>query len=135
MRELGSDQMNLDFSPIGKKTKQTVDLMDEVIRSLGTKVLEHVDASLVQDVENPDTGRRGMSADQVLRMALIKQMYTLSYRDLQARVEDSILLRRFAGYEFTWVPSPSALQANIKAIDADTWEEINTALVKVAVKP
>jgi len=134
MREYRSDQMILDFSPIGKKTKQTVDLMDEVVRSLGTQVLVHVEASLTQDVDNPDTGRRGMSADQVLRMALIKQMYGLSYRELQARVEDSILLRRFAGYEFTWVPSSSALQANIKAIDADTWEQINTALVKVAVK-
>jgi IS5 family transposase len=75
-----------------------------------------------------------MSADQVLRMALIKQMYGFSYRQLQMSVEDSTLLRRFARYEFIWVPSSSALQANIKAIDSDTWEAINTALVKVAVK-
>lgn len=134
MREIRSDQMTLDFNPVSKKTTQTVELMDEVLRSLGTKVLAHVEACLIQDVENPDTGRRGMSADQVLRMALIKQMYSLSYRDLQARVEDSILLRRFAGYEFSWVPSSSALQANIKSIDGDTWEAVNTALVKVAMK-
>lgn len=134
MRELRAEQGHLDFNPIGKKTEQTVELMDEVVRSLGTDVLAHVEASLTQDVKNPDTGRRGMSADQVLRLALIKQMYGLSYRELQARVEDSTLLRRFAGYEFIWVPSSSALQANIKAVDGDTWEAINTALVKVAVK-
>lgn len=134
MRELRSEQMTLDYNPISKKTRQTVALMEEILQALGAKALHQVDASLTVNVSNPDTGRRGMSADQVLRMALIKQMHGLSYRDLQARVEDSILLRRFAGYEFTLVPSSSALQANIKAIDADTWESINTALVKVAMK-
>lgn len=134
MREIRSEQTLFDFNPVSKKTQQVVDLMDEVIGALGRKVLTHVAACLTQDVANPDTGRRGMSADQVLRMALIKQMYSLSYRDLQMRVEDSILLRRFAGYEFIPVPSPSALQANIKSVDAETWSQINTALVKVAMK-
>jgi hypothetical protein len=46
-----------------------------------------------------------MSTEQVLRMALIKQMYGLGYRALMVRVEDSILLRRFAGYEFTLAPA------------------------------
>jgi len=134
MRELRSEQMTLDYNPIGKKTQQTVELLEDVVQALGRKALERVSDCLTLEVKNPETGRRGMSAEQVLRMALIKQMYSLSYRDLQARVEDSILLRRFAGYEFTLVPSSSALQANIKAIDAETWEQINTALVKVAMK-
>jgi IS5 family transposase len=134
MRALRTDQMALDFSPVSAKTRQTIELLDEVVRSLGLAVLKRVDVSLGQDVENPDAGRRGMSADQVLRMALVKQMYGFSYRELQVRVEDSILLRKFAGYEFRLVPSHSTLQDNIKAIDAETWEAISTALVKVAIK-
>lgn len=134
MRKLRNLQTLLDFNPIHAKTEKTVALLDELLTELGTKILQKVEADLTYRLKNPYTGAEGMSAEQVLRMALIKQMYGLSYRALMIRVEDSILLRRFAGYEFTLVPSHATLHENISRIEADTWEKINTALNKLATK-
>ncbi len=134
MRKLRDTQSTLDFNPIHEKTQLVVDLLYELFDELGIETLNMVKTDLTYRLKNPETGAPGMTAEQVLRMALLKQMYGLSYRDLRDRVEDSILLRRFAGYEFMMVPSHSTLQANIRRIEMDTWEKINTDLMKVARK-
>ncbi len=40
-----------------------------------------------------DRGRRGMSGDQVLRSALLKQIHGLSYRELEFHLQDSAAFR------------------------------------------
>lgn len=134
MRKLRDTQSTLDFNPIHEKTHLVVGILHELLDELGLKILSKVEIDLTYRLKNPETGAPGMTAEQVLRMTLLKQMYGLSYRALRDRVEDSILLRRFAGYEFTLVPSHSTLQENIRRIEMETWEEINTALMKVARK-
>lgn len=129
-----SGQSLFDFSPISYKTTDMVKALEQIVAAIPDYTLYAINADLQEDTENPDVGANGMSAQQVLRMALIKQMEGLSYRDLHLRVEDSICLRRFAGYEFTIVPRKSALQQNISAIRRETWEMINHAVVKLGIK-
>ena len=81
------------------------------------------------------TGRDGMSAEQVLRALLLKQMHGFSYRVLTFHLADSRTFRAFCrlgiGDE---APSKSALHSNSKAIRAETLEQINRILVQAAAE-
>jgi IS5 family transposase len=78
-------------------------------------------------------GREGMSAEQVVRAAIIKQMLSLSYDELAFQLGDSLQLRGFCRLSSANdAPAKSTLQANIGAIRAETWEAMNKALVKEA---
>lgn len=98
-------------------------------------VLDGVYADLVARFGEPDprSGRKGMTAEQVLRSALVKQMFGLSYDELSFRLEDSIHVRAFvrlAAGDST--PKKSALQSNISAIRSETWESVNKVIVLYA---
>ena len=79
------------------------------------------------------SGAHGMSADQVVRAAIIKQMFTFTYTELAFHIVDSQSIRRFLrigigdkGFK------KSALCKNIKSLSAQTWEAINAQLVQYA---
>jgi IS5 family transposase len=78
-------------------------------------------------------GANGMSAEQVLRSAIVKTLYNFSYKDLAFHLVDSQSLSWFCrigiadkGFK------KSALNKNIKAISATTWQMINTGLLGYA---
>jgi len=75
------------------------------------------------------TGRRGMTAESVLRCALLKQHRQLSYEELAFHLLDSASFQSFARLPVDFTPKKSALQANIGAITDATWEEINRHLL------
>ena len=78
-------------------------------------------------------GANGMSADQVLRSAIVKILFGLTYEQLAFHLVDSQSLSWFCrigiadkGFK------KSALNKNIKAISAATWNMINTDLLGYA---
>ena len=78
------------------------------------------------------TGRQGLPAEAVLRCALLKQHRQLSYQELAFHLEDSASFRAFARLPWGWSPKKSVLQKTISAIRAETWEQINQALLASA---
>jgi IS5 family transposase len=82
---------------------------------------------------DPSKGRDGMAAEQVLRVAVLKQHTGLSYERLAFALADSSTYRGFCrlGYEQK-PPTRSALQKNIKRVSATTWEKINQMVVRQA---
>ena len=81
------------------------------------------------------TGARGMSADQILRAAIIMQLFGFTYESLAFHISDSRCLRRFCrigiadkGFK------KSALNANIKSICETTWRTIHRDLLGYAEK-
>jgi len=91
---------------------------------------EWVLQDLTQDVSHTDTGAEGMTAEQVIRSAIIKQMENYSYEDLAFHLLDSVSYRSFCrigiadkGFQ------KSALCNNVKSISSETWENINRILV------
>jgi len=71
-----------------------------------------------------------MTAEQVLRAALIKQMYDYTYRDLAFYFADSESIRRFMGLGLTGRTfKHAALQDNISKIRPSTWKAINRVLL------
>ena len=75
--------------------------------------------------QRADTGRRGLSGDQVLRIALIKQIHGLSYRELEFHLQDSAAFRAFVGLGLEERPRFQTLQDNVKQIRPETWEAIH----------
>lgn len=94
---------------------------------------EMVLQDLTRDVEHPDTGAQGMTAEQVLRAAIIKQTEGYSYEDLAFHIVDSRCYRGFCRIGITDKGfQKSALCHNIKALSPETWEAINRILVAYA---
>ena len=78
-------------------------------------------------------GAGGLSAEQVVRMLLVKQMNGFSYRMLAFHLADSRSYRTFCRLGITdKVPSKSALNTNFKSLQATTLEVINTVIVGAA---
>jgi IS5 family transposase len=79
------------------------------------------------------SGARGMTADQVVRAAIAKQMLSFTYKELAFHIIDSNSLRRFMrigiadkGFK------KSVLNKNVKALSPQTWEAINAQIVQYA---
>lgn len=105
--------------------------------------LEGIDAILVahpriaeliwKDLHGDRTGskgRPGVSAEQVLRAAIIKQMNGFSYEVLAFHLADSRSYMRFCGFTHPLeVPRKSTLADTIGRISAETWKTINRIVV------
>ena len=81
------------------------------------------------------SGANGMTAEQAVRAAIVKQMFNFSYKELAFHIVDSKSLRRFMrigiadkGFK------KSTLNNNIKALSPQTWEAINGQLVQYAAE-
>ena len=88
----------------------------------------------IMKTRRDDTGREGMTAEQVLRCAILKQYRQLSYEELEFHLEDSWALRAFARLVMGQYPCKSVLQGNIKSITEETWEAINRQFLAYAMK-
>ena len=75
-----------------------------------------------------------MTAEQVLRCAILKQYRNLSYEELAFHLADSVTFRTFARLERKQRPSASTLQENIKSLSEETWEAVNRAIIANAAK-
>jgi IS5 family transposase len=81
------------------------------------------------------TGAKGMSADQVLRCAVVKTLFSFSYEDLAFHIVDSQSIRWFCRIGIAEEGfKKSALNRNIKCISEQTWEIINRELLGFAQK-
>jgi IS5 family transposase len=77
-------------------------------------------------------GRAGLSLETVLRCAVLKQYRQVGYRELEFLLQDSHSFQHFARVDPLAVPGKSALQANIGAIRAATFEALNDCLLASA---
>lgn len=84
--------------------------------------------------KNSNAGAKGMTIEQVVRTAIIKQMYGLSYDRLSDELTDNISYRKFTKFYYDKVPKASTLNENIKRISIAGWEVINQVIVKVAIE-
>jgi len=87
----------------------------------------------IGDRDIKKSGKKGMTAEQVVRAAIIKQMNEFSYEELAFHMVDSASYRHFCrigigekGFK------ASTLCENIKFLSAKTWEAINRAIISYA---
>jgi len=79
-----------------------------------------------------DSGSHGMSAERVLRCAVLKQYKRYSYGELWDRLRDSVSFRWFIRFYSDSIPHYTTLQKVIKSIKPETWARINEMLVLYA---
>jgi transposase, IS5 family len=92
-------------------------------------ILELIYQDLI-GLRQADTGRLGLSAEQVLRGAILKQYRQLTFEELTFHLEDSASFRAVARLKMGQYPSDSTLQESIKAISPSTWEAVNRVLIE-----
>ncbi|MGI9571044.1 MAG: transposase, partial [Desulfobulbia bacterium] len=133
MREKSKKQMPL--LPAATDHPQAIEL-ENISRILDAKYticdLAMQDLSGVSK-KTHKSGARGMTADQAVRAAVVKQMFNFTYKELAFHIVDSNSLRRFMrigiadkGFK------KSVLNNNVKALSPQTWEAINGQLVQYA---
>jgi IS5 family transposase len=129
MREKSKKQLPLMHLTTDHPQARELEAISRILDAEPTiTALVHQD--LCRGRELTATGANGMSAEQVLRAAILKQMFGYSYELLPFHLTDSISLRAFCrigiadkGFK------KSAIAKNIKRISPATWEQINRMLV------
>jgi IS5 family transposase len=116
---------------------QRARVMDQIARILGGKpeITALIEQDLLRGLSSPKTGARGMTAAQVLRALIIKQMNELSYDELAFTLVDSRTYRSFCGYgALDAVPARSTLQENLKKLRPATLERVNGVILGIAAQ-
>ncbi len=81
-----------------------------------------------------NVGRKGLSAEQLFRIAILLKLRGLTYEELEFHLADSATFRSFARLFPGHYPKKSTLQENIKRISADTWSRINNIVVQYSIE-
>ncbi len=134
MRKNIHDQPSLVPSPIEHEHAVELRAISDRLDSLPSAA-ELVFNDLVRGLKDPTKGRKGLSADTVLRITLIKQMRGFSYDLLAFHLADSVTYRAFCRIGFAdRPPSASTLQRDIKKIRPETFEQINRLFLGAAAE-
>jgi len=132
MRKKKQKQMPLTPAKIDHPHAMELELISRILDDIPI-INELAWQDLTQNVESFGTGAEGMSAEQVVRCAIVKQMEDYSYDELAFHIIDSSCYRSFCRIGITHKGfKKSALGNNIKALSAQTWEAINRILVAYA---
>jgi len=128
MRKKNQKQMPLLPCSIEHPRARELDRISQILDSIPT-ISDMVLQDLTHGAKHRNCGAEGMTAEQVLRAAIIKQTEGFSYKDLSFHLIDSSTYRKFCrigladkGFK------KSTLCKNIKAISPETWESINRLL-------
>lgn len=111
--------------PHSRELARASELLDRL-----PKAAEWVAKDLVKGTKATKAGRAGLSGEQVLRAALLKQMHGWSYEDLAFHLADSPTFRTFCRIGLMErAPKKSALAENIKRVKPETFEQVNRMLI------
>jgi transposase, IS5 family len=133
MREKWQQQLPLMAHITDHAQAQELEAISKIIDANST-----ICSYLLQDlnkgkVEAQRAGAKGMSADQVLRCAIVKTLFEFSYEELAFHIVDSQSLRWFCRIGMAEEGfKKSALNRNIKVITDQTWEMINHEILGYA---
>ena len=95
---------------------------------------ELVEEDLARGVEEPNKGRNGMNAQQVLRAFILQRIKNWSFRELRERIADGLTLRIFTMFFSNKVPKHDAFNRNFNKLSPETVRSINEGAIKGAVE-
>jgi len=131
MRQLLQEQPSLNGPVVDHPHVRELEMIDGILRAN-----PDIPALVLQDLTRNGSagkGREGMTADQVLRAAILKQRRMWSYDELSFHLADSWTFRNFCGLSpLETSPGRSTLQRNIKSITEGTWQAINRKIAHYA---
>jgi IS5 family transposase len=130
MRKKWDEQLSIFHIFPKNKIAQELEAISGILDA-NLQILDGVHKDLC-GVRLVDTGREGMTAEHVLRCAVLKQYRDLAYEELAFHLEDSQSFRAFAKMKMGQTPGSSTLQENIKALSVKSWEAVHQAILGYA---
>jgi len=97
------------------------------------EMIETIRGDLRRGLKNPDTGRNGLTAQQVLRSLVLMRVKNWDYRELRERIADGYTLRQFTDFYCRPVPKHDAFQRAFIQLTPQTLRTVNELLVQAAV--
>jgi transposase, IS5 family len=97
------------------------------------ELTEAIRGDLRRGLKNPATGRKGLTAQQVLRSLILMRVKNWDYRELRERIADGFTLRRFTDFYSQPVPKHDAFQRAFIKLTPQTLKSVNELLVQAAV--
>ncbi len=137
MRAVCDPQTNFSYHAITPSTQKQWKIVSQILDEnpqFAQAVWEDLGRGKNGDPKKA-VGAKGMTAEQVLRFAVVKMTENLSWRDLAERVDDSIVLREFCRIiPFGKIPCFTTLQENIARVRSETLQAILDELVRYAAR-
>jgi len=125
-----------DFNTIGcvkKKWLKDLQAIDRILDD-NPKITVLVTADLNRHVKSRVGAKPKVTAEQAVRLALLKQLKGYSYRALEEHVNNTPIFRQFTRFYGGAIPDFSVMERAIKQIRPETWAAINAVLVGYAVE-
>jgi transposase, IS5 family len=97
------------------------------------EMIEAIRSDLRRGLKNLDTGRKGLTPQQVLRSLILMRVKNWDYRELRERIADGLTLRRFADFNTQPVPKHDAFQRAFSRVTPQTLRLVNDLLIEAAV--
>jgi transposase, IS5 family len=98
------------------------------------EVIEKVRRDLVRGLKQPGSGRKGLTASQVLRSLVLMRLKNWDYRELRERIADGLTLRQFTDFYCSPVPKHDAFQRGFVRLTPQTLKAVNDLVVQAAVE-
>jgi hypothetical protein len=95
-------------------------------------LIERVRCDLLRGLNEPDKGRRGLTAAQVLRALVLMRLKNWDYRELRERIADGITLRQFTDFYCEDVPKHDAFNRSFNRLTPASLKAINELVVGTA---
>jgi IS5 family transposase len=114
-------------------------VLEPVLQAIADFLDEHEDmietirGDLRRGLKNPDTGRNGLTAQQVLRSLILMRVKNWDYRELRERIADGYTLRQFTEFYCRPVPKHDAFNRGFNRLTPDTLKAVNDLVVQAAV--
>jgi len=114
-------------------------VLEPVLRAIAdflddhAEMIEPIRCDLRRGLKNPDTGRKGLTPQQVLRSLILMRVKNWDYRELRERIADGCTLRRFADFYCQPVPKHDAFNRAFTRLNPQTLRLVNALLVQAAV--
>ncbi len=97
------------------------------------EMIETIRRDLRRGLKRPDTGRNGLTAQQVLRSLVLMRVKNWDYRELRERIADGYTLRRFTDFYCQPVPKHDAFHRSFIRLTPETLAAVNELVVQAAV--
>jgi len=97
------------------------------------EMIDQVRRDLERGLKNPETGRGGLTPQQVLRSLVLMRVKNWHYRELRERIADGITLRQFTDFYSQPVPRHDAFNRGFNRLTPETLKAINELVVQAAV--
>src|SRR3989442_14809519 len=114
-------QQGIRLDPLLEKISDFLDDQDELV--------ELVRCELERGLKETETGRPGLTPDQVLRSLILMRIKNWDYRELRERINDGYPLRKSPGFYSQPVPRHNAFNQAFNRLSPATVQSPNNAIV------